>query len=117
MIEPGSPTLSTSSSGSDVEELSISGPGSSTLASSIPISSSSSKRRLNPGVASNRDPKSRRLKVHGAADERRDREHGVRGGNWEMGKDKKEKDELLDMFVVEYLRKEIGDPFLEISLD
>ncbi|KIK61849.1 hypothetical protein GYMLUDRAFT_72917 [Collybiopsis luxurians FD-317 M1] len=112
-IEPGSPTLSTPTSESDIEEVSITGAGSSSTIIST-IQSSSSKRRLNPGMASNRDPKSRRrdhtFKTHSGGDEK-----GARGGNWE--KEKKEKDELLDMHLVEFFRKEIGDPFVELSFD
>ncbi|KAJ3929062.1 MAG: hypothetical protein NXY57DRAFT_963955 [Lentinula lateritia] len=140
-IEPGSPTLSTPSSGSDVEEISL--PPSSSFSSGLVINSigsfgntvpssatsSSSKRRLNPGSVSSRDPrdsKSRRrdnphhhAKGAGGEGEReRDRERqGGRGANYEMQKEKREKDELLDMGAVEYLRKEIGDPFVEISFE
>ncbi|KAJ3866757.1 hypothetical protein EV359DRAFT_62051 [Lentinula novae-zelandiae] len=140
-IEPGSPTLSTPSSGSDVEEISL--PPSSSFPSGLVINSigsfgntgpssatsSSSKRRLNPGSVSSRDPrdsKSRRrdnphhhAKGAGGEGEReRDRERqGGRGANYEMQKEKREKDELLDMGVVEFLRKEIGDPFVEISFE
>ncbi|KAJ3877272.1 hypothetical protein F5879DRAFT_989701 [Lentinula edodes] len=140
-IEPGSPTLSTPSSGSDVEEISL--PPSSSFPSGLVINSigsfnntvpssatsSSSKRRLNPGSVSSRDPrdsKSRRrddphhyAKGAGGEGEReRDRERqGGRGANYEMQKEKREKDELLDMGAVEFLRKEIGDPFVEISFE
>ncbi|KAJ7095308.1 hypothetical protein B0H15DRAFT_828974 [Mycena belliarum] len=68
-------------------------------------SGSPSKRRLPGGssfaaASSSRDPKSRR------------REDPRRGSAWE-GKEggKREKEELVDNGVVEYLRKEIGDPF------
>ncbi|KAF8830961.1 uncharacterized protein C8R40DRAFT_1170975 [Lentinula edodes] len=140
-IEPGSPTLSTPSSGSDVEEMSL--PPSSSFPSGLVINSTgsfgntvpssatslSSKRRLNPGSVSSRDPrdsKSRRrdnphhhAKGAGGEGEReRDRERqGGRGANYEMQKEKREKDELLDMGAVEFLRKEIGDPFVEISFE
>jgi len=72
---------------------------------------SSSKRRLPPGssfgaASSARDAKSRR----------REREQG-RPGHWEKESGKKEpKDDLLDQALVEHLRKEIGDPFLEIGI-
>ncbi|TFK22982.1 hypothetical protein FA15DRAFT_670992 [Coprinopsis marcescibilis] len=73
--------------------------------------SSSSKRRLPGGTSvhfnssSNRDSKTRR------------RENSSRAGTgeWEGGPKgpggKREKDELLDQGLVEFLRKEIGDPF------
>ncbi|KAF7352855.1 Phospholipid-transporting ATPase [Mycena venus] len=73
------------------------------------FSGSPSKRRLPGGpsfaaASSNRDPKSRR------------REDPRRGGTWD-GKEggKREKEELVDNHVVEYLRKEIGDPFNETA--
>jgi len=78
--------------------------------------SSSSKRRLPPGssfgaASSARDPKSRR---------RERGEPGRPGHPWEKdsgGPGKKEpKDDLLDQALVEHLRKEIGDPFLEIGI-
>jgi len=74
------------------------------------FSGSPSKRRLPGGssfaaASSSRDPKSRR------------REDPRRGGTWEgrEGGGKREKEELVDNQVVEYLRKEIGDPFNETS--
>ncbi|KAE9388785.1 hypothetical protein BT96DRAFT_421837 [Gymnopus androsaceus JB14] len=86
-IEPGSPTFSTPSSGSDVEEINIfSGPSNSTaplLSSSgqtQQLQSPSSKRRLNSG-------------------------HGLGTSS--------HRDDLLDSYIVDTLRKEIGDPFYE----
>ncbi|KAJ3813242.1 hypothetical protein EV368DRAFT_85289 [Lentinula lateritia] len=136
-IEPGSPTLSTPSSGSDVEEMSL--PPSSSFPSGLVINSigsfgntvpssatsSSSKRRLNPGSVSSRDPrdsKSRRrdnphYHAKGAGGEGDRERQGARGANYEMQKEKREKDELLDMGAVEFLRKEIGDLFVEISFE
>ncbi|KAJ3794746.1 hypothetical protein GGU11DRAFT_747690 [Lentinula aff. detonsa] len=138
-IEPGSPTLSTPSSGSDVEELNLT-PSSSafsaglnalgaTLSNAIP--SSSSKRRLNPGSLSSRDPRDSKSRKRdnphhhskaqsgtaGTEGERERERQGVRGGNYEVQKEKREKEELLDMGIVEFLRKELGDPFLEINFD
>ncbi|KAJ7700009.1 hypothetical protein B0H17DRAFT_274265 [Mycena rosella] len=71
-------------------------------------SGSPSKRRLPGGssfaaASSSRDPKSRRRE-----DPRRGTWEGKEGG-------KREKEELVDNNVVEHLRKEIGDPFLETS--
>jgi len=79
------------------------------ISSSFAGSGSPSKRRLPGGssfaaASSTRDPKSRR------------REEPRRGGTWE-GKEggKREKDDLVDNGIVEYLRKEIGDPFNETA--
>ncbi|KAF8623328.1 hypothetical protein AX15_006406 [Amanita polypyramis BW_CC] len=69
---------------------------------------SSSKRRQPYGIpARDRDAKSRR----------REPRTGASMGNFESqgGKEggKKDKDEFVDAHIVERLRKEIGDPFLE----
>ncbi|ESK96527.1 hypothetical protein Moror_7035 [Moniliophthora roreri MCA 2997] len=75
------------------------------------LAQQSSKRRLHFGSApSNRDPKTRR------------RDDPRKGGGpefWgEGGKGgKKEKDELLDQNIVDWLRKEIGDPFFESTFN
>ncbi|KAJ3822146.1 hypothetical protein EV361DRAFT_921839 [Lentinula raphanica] len=139
-IEPGSPTLSTPSSGSDVEDLTLS-PSTSTLSTDpntlgftnalgvtlSSVISSSTKRRLNPGSRSGRDArdsKSRRKdapahypgKGHIVGDGDREKQ-GMRGGGYDMQKEKREKEEMIDMNVVEYLRKEIGDPFLETKFE
>jgi len=80
--------------------------------SNIGTSSSTAKRRLpggsSFGAASNtRDPKTRRTQ------EGKDRERrGGAGEGWGEGK-RKDKDELLDSNLVEQLRKEFGDPFLD----
>jgi len=80
--------------------------------SNIGTSSSTAKRRLpggpSFGAASNtRDPKTRRTQ------EGKDRERrGGAGESWGEGK-RKDKDELLDSNLVEQLRKEFGDPFLD----
>ncbi|KAK7061037.1 hypothetical protein VNI00_000772 [Paramarasmius palmivorus] len=73
----------------------------------------SSKRRLHSGGApSNRDPKTRR---------RDDPRKVMSGGGpdfWAEGGGKaakKEKEELLDQNVVDWLRKELGDPFFETA--
>ncbi|KAJ3499570.1 hypothetical protein NMY22_g19497 [Coprinellus aureogranulatus] len=69
-----------------------------------------SKRRMGGmphGHGGNRDPKSRRRENSGR----------MEGMSWE-GKGpggKREKEDLLDQHLVEYLRKEIGDPFQEPS--
>ncbi|KAH9484486.1 hypothetical protein JR316_0003968 [Psilocybe cubensis] len=121
--DPGSP-ISTESSGSPPAEMeesnfpSSSGPTGylANLTSQISTAfgvggSGSSKRRLpsGPGFsgASARDAKSRK------------RGDTSRSGTtqWEGSKEaiggKKEKDELIDNALVEQLRKDIGDPFLE----
>ncbi|TEB39570.1 hypothetical protein FA13DRAFT_9745 [Coprinellus micaceus] len=74
----------------------------------------SSKRRLGAGSAyghgghgSNRDAKSRRRENSGRMDSLGWEGKGPGG--------KREKDELLDQSLVDYLRKEIGDPFQEPS--
>jgi len=65
---------------------------------------SSSKRRQPHGISNrDRDAKARR----------REPRHGGGVGGGEPGK--KEKDELVDMHIVEKLRKDIGDPFLELE--
>lgn len=124
-IEPGSPTFSTASSGSDVEEINLGAPsntGTNSAAYNLVSSStqsSSSKRRMTPShsLSSHRDPKSRRRDVvrmiGGNGDNERERERerqgGIRGGPggviWEAPKKEKEKDELLDTNLVDLLRK------------
>jgi len=117
--EPGSPNYSTPSTESPPpEEVNYQPPQSTIqlaqLASQITASLSgggasasaisSSKRRQPHGISSrDRDAKARR----------REPRHGGGVGGGEPGK--KEKDELVDMHIVEKLRKDIGDPFLEIE--
>ncbi|KJA24269.1 hypothetical protein HYPSUDRAFT_539569 [Hypholoma sublateritium FD-334 SS-4] len=119
--DPSSPSPSTPSSGSPPpEEAYPSGTGAGSasylanLTSHIGSAfsgSSASKRRLPTGssfaAGSTRDAKSRRRG-----------ESGRPGNpNWDGLKDnggKKEKDELIDTALVDYLRKEIGDPFQEL---
>jgi len=75
------------------------------------FSGGSSKRRLPTsssfGAASNaRDPKSRR----------REDSRKLGGGGWPEGSKEgrgKDKEELVDAYLVEQLRKDIGDPFQE----
>ncbi|KAM6500211.1 hypothetical protein JOM56_003225 [Amanita muscaria] len=68
------------------------------------LSGASSKRRQPQGVSSrDRDAKSRR---------REPRPGGIVGG---VEPGRKDKDELVDAYVVERMRKDIGDPFLEIG--
>ncbi|EAU80610.2 hypothetical protein CC1G_10177 [Coprinopsis cinerea okayama7 len=76
------------------------------------FTSGSSKRRLPGGggsyggSSSSRDLKSRR----------RENSSRMNTGEWDLMKGqggKREKDELLDQGLVDYLRKEIGDPFQE----
>ncbi|KAF8163677.1 hypothetical protein B0H34DRAFT_333025 [Crassisporium funariophilum] len=78
-------------------------------------SPSSSKRRLPTGpsfgaASSARDPKTRRRGESG----RQNSSTGWDGQGLAIAK--KEKDELIDHALVEYLRKEIGDPFLETGI-
>jgi len=117
----GSPASSSSGSPPPEDASPVTG-GSSYISShlnTIASFSGSSKRRLPQGssfaaASSTRDPKSRR----------RERERGEpsRAGHtvWDKesgGLGKKEpKDDLLDQGLVEHLRKEIGDPFLEIGI-
>ncbi|CAA7271007.1 unnamed protein product [Cyclocybe aegerita] len=122
--EAGSPSPSTPSSGSPPPEEATFQPNTgasylSNLTSQITTAfggSSSSKRRLPTGSSFGASSSSRDAKT------RRKGEPGRSGGsNWpgelkETGGSKKEKDELIDNALVEYLRKEIGDPFLEPPL-
>jgi len=120
-LDPGSPTDSASTSGTPPPEEIVtgnnqgdsrSGLGLFQLANHITaaFTGSSSKRR-NPSSgtsgagSSARDPKLRR------------RGDGSRS-TWETRDPqgtRKEKEELVDASIVDYLRKEIGDPFLEVS--
>jgi len=86
-----------------------------------------SKRRLPQGssfaaASSSRDLKSRRRERERGDSSRAAGGGGGGGGHivWEKesgGLGKKElKDDLLDQSLVEHLRKEIGDPFLEIGI-
>ncbi|KAJ7047445.1 hypothetical protein C8F04DRAFT_8041 [Mycena alexandri] len=73
------------------------------------FSGSPSKRRLPGGpsfaaASSSRDPKSRR---------REDPRRG--GGGWDGKEGKRDKEELIDSSIVDHLRKDIGDPFNEVS--
>ncbi|KAF9053137.1 hypothetical protein BJ165DRAFT_1445686 [Panaeolus papilionaceus] len=131
--DPGSPSMSTESSGSpppeeinfslDAPNQESSGQGYlSRLAALTPgisrtseASSGGSKRRLPTGSSfgaggSSRDAKTRR----------RGDSSGTGRVNWEggmtrepSGGPRKEKDDLIDSGLVELLRKEIGDPFQE----
>jgi len=108
--DPASPSPSTPSSGSPPPEETNYQPYNATshllnFASQVSsaFSGSPSKRRLPGGssfgaASSNRDPKSRR---------REDSRRLGGGGNWESGKEsgKREKEDLVDNNVVEYLRK------------
>ncbi|KAF6763631.1 hypothetical protein DFP72DRAFT_800813 [Ephemerocybe angulata] len=75
-----------------------------------------SKRRLGgssyaqSGHGANRDSKSRRRENSGRMD-------STGGSHWDNKGPggKRDKDDLLDQNVVDYLRKEIGDPFQEPS--
>ncbi|KDQ33047.1 hypothetical protein PLEOSDRAFT_1099030 [Pleurotus ostreatus PC15] len=116
--EPASPSTSTPSSGSPPpEEINFQVPESQSSGSfaaggdraTLGPAGASSKRRLPAGGsfgnASSRDPKSRR----------RDdpRKYGSGGGpNWAEGP-KREKEDLVDQHVVDLLRNQLGDPFLE----
>ncbi|KAJ7574585.1 hypothetical protein C8J56DRAFT_978656 [Mycena floridula] len=119
MISPDGSPISTPSSGSpSPEETGVSynqtGSTTSTLLNFVTssLSPGSSKRRMPAAShfssASNRDSKSRR---------REDSRRGMGGGGgaWES-KDlagKRDKEELVDNQIVDYFRKEIGDPFYE----
>ncbi|KAF9447870.1 hypothetical protein P691DRAFT_670578 [Macrolepiota fuliginosa MF-IS2] len=120
--DPGSPTDSTSTSGTPPPEEVVSGNvqaesrssglGLFQLANQITATLSGSSKRRNPSGGPNanasaaRDPKLRR------------RGEGSRS-TWEARGEtqgsRKDKDELVDANIVEYLRKEVGDPFLEVS--
>ncbi|KAL0067051.1 hypothetical protein AAF712_005835 [Marasmius tenuissimus] len=123
--DPESPGYSSPSSGSRTPEEILppqsSGlAGTSTLLSAVSSSlsgSAAAKRRMNfAGGGSNRDVKTRRR------DDHRKGMHGSHGGGSEMwegkgghGGGKKDKDELVDHHLVEYIKKEIGDPFFEAT--
>jgi len=120
--DPGSPTDSTSTSGTPPPEEVVSGNaqaesrssglGLFQLANQITATLSGSSKRRNPSsgpsgtAAAARDPKLRR------------RGEGSRP-TWETRGEaqgpRKDKDELVDANIVDYLRKEVGDPFLEVS--
>ncbi|KAF7985910.1 hypothetical protein HWV62_43814 [Athelia sp. TMB] len=126
--EPGSPSPSTPSSGSpppdEMEQIEATsrGPMSGGFMGKLTNSLSggpspmTTKRRLPAGssfgAASNtRDAKTRRTQ------EGKDRDRRGGGGDgWGDGKTRKDKDELLDTNLVEQLRKDFGDPFLEDSI-
>ncbi|TFK36371.1 hypothetical protein BDQ12DRAFT_686799 [Crucibulum laeve] len=122
----GSPTSTPSSGSPPNEEMNFQLPSNATAASHFinltsqlanTFSGNGSSKRRHPASSSfmsqsSRDPKSRRRGEPGR----------VGGGsNWEAGqagqlKDamgKREKDELIDHQLVDLLRKEIGDPFIE----
>ncbi|PFH51677.1 hypothetical protein AMATHDRAFT_2783 [Amanita thiersii Skay4041] len=84
-------------------------------------SAASSVKRRQPHPAhgsSARDAKSRKRGDHGRAGG-----SGAAGGpgsNWDYGKDgpggsRKDKDELVDVHVVDKLRRDLGDPFMEVN--
>jgi len=111
-LDHGSPA-SSSSSGSPPPEEALPATGGSSYISNFISSNFSgpSKRRLPQGpsfaaASSTRDPKTRR----------RERERGEPSRPGHTAWDKEPKDDLLDQGLVEHLRKEIGDPFLEIGI-
>lgn len=122
--DPGSPSLSTPSSGSPPpEEINTQASGSAsaqflntiTDRLSSTFAGGSSKRRLPGGSgygasSSNRDPKSRRRGDTGRA---QGGDRGGGGSTWETAKDtnRREKDDLVDNSVVEYLRKGMDHTF------
>ncbi|KIM89527.1 hypothetical protein PILCRDRAFT_813459 [Piloderma croceum F 1598] len=129
--EPGSPSPSTPSSGSpppdELEQIQASNRGPSILGKftnsftgGASSSASPSKRRLpggsSFGAASNtRDAKTRRREDGmgtGGSGRDRDRRSGGDREGWD-GKGRKDKDELVDGSLVEILRRDFGDPFLE----
>ncbi|KAF8197596.1 hypothetical protein BJ912DRAFT_846159 [Pholiota molesta] len=126
--DPGSPSPSTPSSGSpppEEEAYAANTAGSTNYLANLTThigaafsgSGSSSKRRLPSGAfgsgGSARDAKTRRRGESGRAGSTT-WDSGVKDGGATGGK--KEKDELIDTALVEYLRKEIGDPFQEPGL-
>ncbi|KAK7467655.1 hypothetical protein VKT23_004708 [Stygiomarasmius scandens] len=78
-------------------------------------SQSSGKRRLPGGGSftsgSARDPKTRRR------DDREPRKGMSGNGPWEKEGKKSKDEDLIDSQIVEQLRKDIGDPFLDPSFD
>jgi hypothetical protein len=115
--EPGSPAASTPSSGSPPpeefpeESQSKSSSWASTLTNALnPRGLAPGKRRQPPAGSSvgssARDPKSRRREEGNV----RKQSNGPGGAVWGEGKSK---DELVDLALVERLRKELGDPFDE----
>ncbi|KAF5331004.1 hypothetical protein D9619_005241 [Psilocybe cf. subviscida] len=119
--DPGSPISTSSSGDTPTEEIYsstttttnyLSNLGSQIGAALSNATSGASKRRLPAGssfaAGSARDPKSRRR-----GDNRQWEGAIVKEGSSTGGK--KEKDELVDTALVEFLRKEIGDPFSEVS--
>ncbi|KXN91397.1 hypothetical protein AN958_00659 [Leucoagaricus sp. SymC.cos] len=117
--DPGSPTDSASTSGTPPPEEAVtqpeqrsSGLGIFQLANQITATFSGSSKRRNPsGGSGNAAAPTRDSKL-------RKREGATTRSNWEARGEvqapRKEKDELVDTNVVEYLRKEIQDPF-EVS--
>jgi len=118
--DPGSPSPSTPSSGSPPpEEVNFQpNPGSSYLANftshiSATFSGNSSKRRLPAGSSFGAASSARDAKTRKRGESGRQNSSAAWEGLKESAGGKKEKDELIDNALVEYLRKEIGDPFVE----
>ncbi|KAG7093059.1 hypothetical protein E1B28_009351 [Marasmius oreades] len=129
--QTGSP-LSSPSSGSHTPEetgpLSPASVGTGNLLSSVVSNLSSQggggvgKRRMHFATGgSTRDVKSRRREDHRKGAGGGGSSSGAHGGPemWEgkasHGSGKKDKEDLLDYHIVEYLKREIGDPFLEAT--
>ncbi|KAF9261250.1 hypothetical protein L218DRAFT_1001937 [Marasmius fiardii PR-910] len=135
--DQGSP-LSSPSSGSQTPEETLLSPSSSSNTANVlnavtsnlssqgqGVGGASGKRRMHFGAGgSNRDVKTRRREDYhrkGGGSGLGPSGGGAHGGGSEMweGKGghggKKDKEDLLDHHVVEYLKKEIGDPFLEAT--
>ncbi|THV03977.1 hypothetical protein K435DRAFT_962111 [Dendrothele bispora CBS 962.96] len=81
----------------------------------VSSSQSSGKRRLPGGGSfssgSARDPKSRRR------DDREARKGMSGSGPWDKDGKKSREEDLIDSQLVEQIRKDIGDPFLDITFD
>lgn len=121
--EPGSPAASTPSSGSPPpdefpeESQSKTSSWASTLTNALnPRALAPGKRRQPPAGGSAgssvRDAKTRRRDEGNV----RKQSSGPGGSGWVEGKQKGDKEELLDMALAERLRKELGDPFDESTL-
>ncbi|TFY79605.1 hypothetical protein EWM64_g4402 [Hericium alpestre] len=101
-IEPASPvsTASSDSLGEDVPQFALNQP-------TVQATQSSAKRRLGP-ASNTRDPKTRRREEFNS---RKGVMH-VEAGREEGGSgSRRPKEDLLDVHLVESLRRRIGDPF------
>ncbi|TFK63347.1 hypothetical protein BDN72DRAFT_775992 [Pluteus cervinus] len=116
-----SPSSTPSSGSPPPEEVTYTGPTQGVASQFVNLIASgfagAAKRRLPTGPtfassasSASRDPKPRR---------RADPTRAGSGHTWEghsLEKGRREKDELIDNSIVEYLRKQIGDPFTEHTI-